>query len=115
MMTMGHAMRQLVTGRKHELSASNAATICSRYRDADPLGLTSSISVGRKGARPLTAAAFNSASALFLRIDHEVAIAHDRGSTRNSELLAERFAVQESARQSGGAARFVLAFELFMA
>ena len=42
----------------------------------------------------------------FPRIDHEIAVAHERGSPRDSELVVKRPAVQEAARQSGGTPRF---------
>ena len=62
--------------------------------------MTSVISTGEKTRAPLAAAAFNSASAAFPWIDHEVAVAQDRGCPCDSELFAKVLAIQEAARQT---------------
>ena len=66
----------------------------------------------RENARAVGGCRLQQRQRRLARIDHEVAVAHQRRGPRDAKLVAQRLAVEEAARQAGGPSRLVLALEL---
>ena len=107
-----HPVRQLITRCKNQMIAMDAASVARRRRNAVSFRRHVDDLEWRKNPRTALSRGFQQCKRGLPRIDHQISKAQERRGPRDSKLVMERSAVQEAARQTACAPRFVLAIEL---